>query len=254
MAERLEGTVALVTGASSGIGEATARRLAAEGATVVAVARRKDRLGDLVAEIAAAGGRAMAIGSDVTAPGQADAVVGEVVRTYGRLDTLVNNAGVMLVGPAEGAPIEEWDRMVSLNVSAVLAFSHAALPHLLTAAAEGGRQVADLVTISSVAGRVPRAGAAVYNLTKSGIGAFSEALRQEVAERHVRVSVVEPGAVDTELGDHINPRAKGAFEARIAGVERLAATDIADAVGYIVTSPRRVAINEILIRPTEQVA
>ena len=254
MAERLEGTVALVTGASSGIGAATARRLADEGATVVVVARRKDRLGDLVAEIEASGGRALAIGSDVTAPGQGESVVGQVVRTYGRLDTLVNNAGVMLVGPALGAPFEEWERMVALNVSAVLAFSHAALPHLITSAAEGGRQVADLVTISSVAGRVPRAGAGVYNLTKHGIGAFCEALRQEVTERHVRVSLVEPGAVDTELGDHINPRAKGAFEARIAGVERLAATDIADAVGYIVTSPRRVAINEILIRPTEQVA
>ena len=188
----LDSTVALVTGASSGIGEATAKRLAAEGAAVAVAARRVDRLEQLVAEIEAAGGRALAIESDVTDRGQAEALVERTVDELGRLDTVVNNAGVMLLGPALEAPIEEWERMVDLNLKGLLYVAKAALPHLLKFADDGPRQVADLVNISSVAGRRPRSGSAVYNATKFGVGAFSEALRQEVTERHVRVSLVEP--------------------------------------------------------------
>jgi NADP-dependent 3-hydroxy acid dehydrogenase YdfG len=248
----LSGTVALVTGASSGIGEATAKRLAAEGAAVAVGARRVDRLEKLVAEIADAGGTAVAIEADVTDRAQAEDLVERTVKTLGRLDTVVNNAGVMLLGPALDAPIEEWERMVDLNVKGLLYVAKAALPHLLKGADEGPRMVADLVNISSVAGRRARSGSAVYNATKFGVGAFSEALRQEVTERHVRVSLVEPGAVATELSSHNRPEVLEEIKGRFGSLERLEAPDIADAIAYIVTRPRHVAINEILVRPTEQ--
>jgi NADP-dependent 3-hydroxy acid dehydrogenase YdfG len=249
---RLDGTVALVTGASSGIGAATARALAAEGAAVALAARRKDRLDDLAAAIAAAGGRALVLETDVTDQQQAIDAVDRTVAELGRLDTVVNNAGVMLLGPIVDAPVEEWDRMVALNVQGLLYVAHAAVPHLLAAAEDDPRRVSDLVNISSVAGRVARLGSGVYSLTKHGVGAFSESLRQEITGRHVRVSLVEPGAVSTELASHLRPEIREQAMQRFAGVERLEADDIADAVTYIVTRPRHVAINELLIRPTEQ--
>jgi NADP-dependent 3-hydroxy acid dehydrogenase YdfG len=248
----LNGTVALVTGASSGIGEATALTLARHGAAVAIAARRKDRLDDLAGRISQAGGTVLAVEADVTEREQAQALVSRTVDELGRLDTLVNNAGVMLLGPAVDAPLEEWEQMVAINVQGLLYCAHAALPHLLQAAADGPRKVADMVNISSVAGRVTRNGSGVYNLTKHGVGAFSESLRQEVTGRHVRVSLVEPGAVDTELRLHNRPEIQKQMEQRFADMEILAADDIADAVSYIVTRPWRVAINEILIRPTEQ--
>lgn len=248
----LSGTVALVTGASSGIGEATAKRLAADGATVAVAARRLDRLEALVEEIDDAGGKALAIEADVTDRAAAEALVERTVAELGRLDTVVNNAGVMLLGPALEAPIEEWERMVDINVKGLLYVAKAALPHLLKSADEGPRLVTDLVNISSVAGRRAREGSAVYNLTKHGVGAFSEALRQEVTERHVRVSLVEPGAVITELSSHNRPEVLAEIKGRFGDIERLEADDIADAISYIVTRPRHVAINEILVRPTEQ--
>jgi NADP-dependent 3-hydroxy acid dehydrogenase YdfG len=250
--EDLSGTVALVTGASSGIGEATALSLAQQGAAVAIAARRKDRLDDLAGRISDAGGTVLALEADVTARDQAQALVKRTVGELGRLDTLVNNAGVMLLGPAVDAPLEEWDRMVAVNVQGLLYCAHAALPHLLAAAENGSRQVADMVNISSVAGRATRAGSAVYNLTKHGVGAFSEALRQEVTGRHLRVSLVEPGAVATELRLHNRPEIQGQLQQRFSDIEILKAGDIADAVSYIVTRPWRVAINEILVRPTEQ--
>ena len=252
MTARLDGTVALVTGASSGIGAATARALAAEGAAVALVARRKDRLDDLAADIGAAGGRALVLETDVTDQQQAIDAVDRTVAELGRLDTVVNNAGVMLLGPIVDAPVEEWDRMVALNVQGLLYVAHAAVPHLLAAAEDGPRRVSDLVNISSVAGRVARLGSGVYSLTKHGVGAFSESLRQEVTGRHVRVSLVEPGAVSTELASHVRPEVWAQAAKRFADIERLEADDIADAVTYIVTRPRHVAINELLIRPTEQ--
>jgi NADP-dependent 3-hydroxy acid dehydrogenase YdfG len=253
MADRLDGTVALVTGASSGIGEATALALAEQGATVAIAARRADRLESLAGRIRDGGGRALALTVDVTQEPQARAAVERTVAELGRLDTLVNNAGVMLLGPAVGAPLDEWQRMVDLNVLGLLYCAHAALPHLLKAAADGPRRVADLVNISSVAGRVPRSGSAAYNLTKFGVGAFSEGLRQEVTGRHVRVSLVEPGATATELTSHNREEIRADTAKRFAGVERLEAEDIADAITYIVTRRRRTAVNEMLIRPTEQV-
>jgi NADP-dependent 3-hydroxy acid dehydrogenase YdfG len=248
----LSGTVALVTGASSGIGEATAKRLAADGAAVAVAARRLDRLERLVEEIDDAGGKALAIEADITDRAAAEALVERTVKELGRLDTVVNNAGVMLLGPALEAPIEEWERMVDLNVKGLLYVAKAALPHLIKSADEGPRLVTDMVNISSVAGRRAREGSAVYNATKFGVGAFSEALRQEVTERHVRVSLVEPGAVITELSSHNRPEVLEELKGRFGEIERLEADDIADAISYIVTRPRHVAINEILVRPTEQ--
>jgi NADP-dependent 3-hydroxy acid dehydrogenase YdfG len=248
----LSGTVALVTGASSGIGEATAKRLAADGATVAVAARRNDRLQKLVEEIDDAGGKALAIEADVTGRAAAEALVERTVAELGRLDTVVNNAGVMLLGPSLDADIEEWERMVDINVKGLLYVAKAALPHLIKGADEGPRLVADMVNISSVAGRRAREGSAVYNATKFGVGAFSEALRQEVTERHVRVSLVEPGAVITELASHNRPEVQEEMKGRFGNIERLDADDIADAISYIVTRPRHMAINEILVRPTEQ--
>jgi NADP-dependent 3-hydroxy acid dehydrogenase YdfG len=252
MANALDGTVALVTGASSGIGDATARSLAAHGAAVAVVARRRERLDALATEIESGGGRALAIEADVTDQAQAIDAVERIAADLGRLDTVVNNAGVMLLGPIEGAPMEEWERMVALNVNGLLYVSHAALPHLARAADGDPRRVADLINVSSVAGRRATAGSGVYNATKFAVNAFTEAMRQEFTERHIRISVVEPGAVETELTDHLRPvireQLRSGFE-----FERLAAADVADAIAYIVTRARHIAINELLIRPTEQV-
>jgi NADP-dependent 3-hydroxy acid dehydrogenase YdfG len=249
MAESLNGTVALVTGASSGIGEATAASLAAAGATVALVARRKDRLESLASSL---GGRTLVIEADITSQAAAADAVERTVSELGRLDTVVNNAGVMLLGPAVGAPLEEWERMVDINVKGLLYVTHQALPHLVAAASSSERGVADLINISSVAGRVARSGSGVYNLTKFGVTAFSESLRQELAERHVRVSVVEPGAVETELTTHNRPEIIQASRQRFANVERMKSGDIADLIAFIVTRPRHVALNEALIRPTNQ--
>ena len=252
MTRPLEGTVAMVTGASSGIGAATAGRLAGEGASVALVARRGDRLEDLAAAVRGNGGLALVVPADVTDKQQAIDAVGRTVAELGRLDTLVNNAGVMLLGPALNTSTDEWDRMVALNVQGLMYVTHTALPHLVRAAADSPRGIADLVNISSTAGRVARPGSSVYNLTKFGLGAFSEALRQELVKQRVRVSVVEPGSVDTELVSHLQADIRDAANSQLAAIESLRPDDIADAVAYIVTRDRRVAVNEMLVRAAEQ--
>jgi len=252
MTMRLHRTVALVTGASSGIGAATARSLAAEGAAVALLARRRDRLEELADAIRAEGGNAVVVAADVTDPDQCEAAVEHVISELGRLDTLVNNAGVMHIGPVAEAPPQEWDQMIQLNLRALLSVTRAALPHLLRAAADSPRRVADVVNISSTAGRVARPGTAVYNLTKFGVNGFTEALRQEVMRQRVRVSVVEPGTVDTELSSHLRDGVRQAVDAQVRDLELLRPQDIADAVAYIVTRDRRVAVNEILVRAGEQ--
>jgi NADP-dependent 3-hydroxy acid dehydrogenase YdfG len=253
MEAKLAGTAALVTSASSGIGAATARRLAEHGASVALVARRRDRLDALAAEIGKAGGTALAVEADITDRVQAEAAIQQAAGRFGRLDTLVNNAGLMLLGPVAGADPEEWDRMIAINVQGLLYTTRAALPHLLQAAQDGLRRVADIVNISSIAGRVAWNGYGVYSFTKFGVSGFTESLRQEVTQRHVRVGVVEPGGVATELGSHNKPQVRhemiGPFYEQ---TEVLAPEDIADGIAYMVTRPRHTTIGELWIMPTEQ--
>jgi NADP-dependent 3-hydroxy acid dehydrogenase YdfG len=251
-ADALAGAVALVTGASSGIGAATARNLSGHGAAVAVVARRRERLDALAAEIAEAGGRALVVAADITDPERAAEVVDETLEQLGRLDVLVNSAGVMLLGTALHTTIEEWDRMVALNVRALLHITHAAVPYLIDAAVTSPRRTADIVNVSSTAGRVARPASSVYNLTKFGLNGFTESLRQELVAERVRVSVVEPGTVDTELIDHVGEETRNAVRRQVNGIEALRAGDVADAIAYIVTKPRRVAVNEVLIRAADQ--
>lgn len=248
----LDGAVALVTGASSGIGAATACRLAREGAAVVLVARRRNRLDQVASGIAKLGGEAVALEADITQPERADDMVQDTLDRFGRLDILVNNAGIMLLNSALHTTIEEWDRMISLNVAALLHVTHAAIPHLIYAASTSPRQVADLVNVSSTAARVARPGSSVYGMTKFGLNAFAESLRQELLSERVRVSVVEPGTVDTEPVNHLSDTTRDAARRQIDGIEALRPEDIADAISYIVTRERRVAINEMLVRAGDQ--
>jgi NADP-dependent 3-hydroxy acid dehydrogenase YdfG len=194
MAERLAGTVVLITGASSGIGEASAIALAREGARLAIAARRRDRLEALSARISQNGGTALVLETDITDDDQAREAVERTLAEHGRLDVLINNAGLMLLGRIEGADVSQWRRMLDLNVAALMTLTHAALPHLLVAAEKDPRHVADIVNVSSVAGRVARQGSGAYNASKWAVNAFSEALRQEVTGRHVRVGLIEPGA------------------------------------------------------------
>jgi clavulanate-9-aldehyde reducatase len=242
----LSGQVVAITGASSGIGEATALAAAEAGAAVALAARRTDRIEALAQRITDTGGRALAMTTDVSDEAQARAFVQRTIDELGRLDALVNNAGVMLLGPIPGASTDEWRRMIDANVYGVIYCTHAAIDHLI---ARGGGHV---VTVSSVAGVRASAGSAVYNLTKFGVNAFSEALRQEVAEHNVRVTIIEPGAVDTELRTHLSPELQQSQKDRLAGVTPLRATDIADAIIYALGQPEHVSLNEILVRPTKQ--
>jgi NADP-dependent 3-hydroxy acid dehydrogenase YdfG len=242
----LEGQVVAVTGASSGIGGATALACARAGAAVALAARRSDRIQALAERIAGEGGRAIAMPADVGDEDQARAFVERAHSELGRLDVLVNNAGVMLLGPIENAPTDEWRQMIHVNVFGVLYCTHAALP-LMHEQGSG-----HIINISSVAGRVARAGSAVYNLTKWGVGAFSEALRQEAVGMGVRVTVVEPGAVATELAGHNRPEVLEQIAKRFGGFTLLSAEDIANAILYAIGQPQHVSVNELLIRPTGQ--
>jgi clavulanate-9-aldehyde reductase len=242
----LSNQVVAVTGASSGIGEATALACAAAGAAVALGARRADRIEALAERIAREGGRALAVPTDVGEEAQARAFVQRAASELGSLDVLVNNAGVMLLGAIANASTEEWRRMIHANVFGVLYCTHAALP-LMSKQGSG-----HIVNVSSVAGRVARAGSGVYNLTKWGVGAFSESLRQEAVPLGVRVTLVEPGAVATELPGHNRPEVLEQMAKRFQGVTPLAAEDIANAVLYAIAQPPNVSVNELLIRPSGQ--
>ncbi|MCL7490791.1 SDR family oxidoreductase [Streptomyces sp. MCA2] len=245
----LSGSVALVTGASSGIGEATALALAREGCSLALVARRTERLERLTEAIGEQGGSAFALPADLGDVTQARRVVEETVNRCGRLDVLVNNAGLGVRGSVEDSDPENWDRMIDLNLRALLRMSHAALPHLLRAAHEGPRGVADLVNVSSVAGRVPRKDNSVYSATKHAVCSFSEALRQEVTGRQVRVGLVEPGMTSTEL---TRAPSQAASAHGMPPEAWLAVEDVARSIVFMVTQPAHVAINEIAVRPTAQ--
>jgi NADP-dependent 3-hydroxy acid dehydrogenase YdfG len=246
MAE-LSGKAVAITGASSGIGEATALALARAGASVALGARREDRIEALATRIEDEGGTAFAHAVDVADEAQARGFVEATHERFGRLDTLVNNAGVMLLGPVEGTSADEWRTMIGVNLLGLMYCTSAALP--IMRAQEGG----DIVNISSVAGRFARLGNAVYAATKFGVGAFSEGLRQEVTEGGIRVIVVEPGYVDTELQSHNTGEVLDTIQGMRDQIgEVLRAQDIANAIVYAVSQPPYVSINEVLVRPTRQ--
>jgi len=247
MTADLSRQVVAVTGASSGIGEATAVACARAGASVSLAARRADRIEALAQRIGEEGGRAVAVETDVGEESQARAFIERTHAELGRLDVLVNNAGVMLLGPIAGAPTEEWRRMIHANVYGVLYCTHAALPLM---ADQGSGHI---INVSSVAGRHARAGSGVYNLTKFGVGAFSEALRQESVAMGVRVTLIEPGAVATELGGHNRPEVLEQMAKAFQGVTLLASEDIAEAILYAIGQPANVSVNEVLVRPSGQV-
>lgn len=248
MESDLSGRAIAITGASSGIGAACARMLAGAGASVALAARRADRLDELAGEIEAAGGTAAAIEADISQEEQANAFVRQAHERLGRLDGLVNNAGVMLLGPVTGADTADWRRMIDVNVLGLLYCTHAALPIMR----EGGG--GHIVNLSSVAGRMAAFGSAVYNLTKWGVGGFSEGLRQEALNMNIRVTLIEPGFVDTELqGHNTDPMIVGAMEKSREDIGQvLSADDIARAILYALSQPQHVSVNEVLIRPTGQ--
>ncbi|HEX2246689.1 MAG TPA: SDR family NAD(P)-dependent oxidoreductase [Arthrobacter sp.] len=252
MTSRLTGTVAIITGASSGIGHATALELAGQGASVALVARRQDRLDELVAEIEKVGGTALAVPTDISERAQAEAAVTKTIEAFGRLDILVNNAGLMILGPFADAGVDDFERMIAINQQGLLYITKAALPYLQKAAGDDLRQVADIVNISSIAGRTAFPIMGVYNMTKFGVNGFSEALRQELAQTHVRVGVLEPGKVATELDSHNTDEVRADIEANFGGFCVLDPQDIADGIAYMVTRPWHAAIGELWIMPTEQ--
>jgi NADP-dependent 3-hydroxy acid dehydrogenase YdfG len=240
--------VAVITGASSGIGEATARALAGEGYAVALAARREDRINELAEEISGSGGKALAVPTDVADPDSAQALIRTAKEQLGSVDVLINNAGVMLLGPLLGAELEHWQRMVNVNLLGVIYCTHAALPIMQE------QNSGHIVNVSSVAGRVARLGSGVYNATKFGVGAYSESLRQEGVNYNVRVTIVEPGFVDTELqGHNTHPMVVETIKQNMEEIGKvLEPGDIANAIVYAVQQPEHVSINEVLVRPTKQ--
>ncbi len=247
MKQNLSGKVAIVTGASSGIGEATTMALAGQGVKVAAVARRRERLDDLAKRLAGGPGEVMAIEADVADEAQAHQVAARTEAKWGRIDVLVANAGVMLLGPVRDANAEDWRRMVNVNVLGLMYCAHAVLPFMTR------QKSGHIFNLSSVAGRVVLPNSAVYCATKFAVAAFSEGLRKEVYQDNIRVTTIEPGAVATELAQHItNPEAKAFAEQLYRSMKTLQSEDIAAAILYALEQPPHVDVNEILIRPTAQ--
>lgn len=248
MAETLQNKTAIITGASSGIGEATARALAGAGARVVLAARRTDRLHALRAEIEGSGGSALAVTTDVTDRGAVDGMARRALEAFGRIDILINNAGVMLLSPIRRLEVDEWDRMIDVNVRGALYCIAAVLPAMLE---QGSGHV---VNVSSVAGRRPMPSGTIYSATKFALRAVSQGMHLELsAGDKIRVTDIEPGVVATELADHITDEETGRrFKENWKAKEALGATDIAEAILYAVGAPQRVNVNEILVRPTDQ--
>lgn len=248
MSEKLRDKVAIVTGASSGIGEASAKALAGEGANVVVAARRTERLDALVAWIRSEGGTALAVTTDVTSRRSTEALVEQALNAYGRVDILVNNAGVMPLSLIRKRHVEEWDRMIDVNIKGVLYCIAACLPSMLD---QGGGHI---VNVSSVAGRRPFPGGTIYSATKFAVRAISQGMHLELSPKdRIRVVDIEPGVVSTELTDHITDEEVATrFETTWADKTRLQASDVSEAILFAVTQPDRVNVNEILVRPTDQ--
>lgn len=243
----IQGKVAVITGASSGIGRATALALAKAGAKVAIGARRTDRLEKLAAEISGAGGEAFHMGLDVTKKEQCDAFAKAVLEKWGSIDILVNNAGLMPLSFFKNLKVDEWDRMVDVNVKGVIYCTAAVITHMRE------KKSGHIVNISSVAGRIVFPAGSVYCATKHAVAAFSEGLRQEFSVRsNIRVTSIEPGVVDTELNDSITDESLKGFVEGAKKMEALRADDIAEAILYAVQAPPHANVNEILLRPTAQ--
>ncbi|QDV69950.1 putative oxidoreductase [Rosistilla carotiformis] len=246
MSENIKGKVVVITGASSGLGEATARLLSAEGATVVLAARRADRIKGLADELEARGGKALAVVTDVTDRQQMKALVDKAVATYGQIDVLINNAGVMPLSPLERLKVDEWDQMIDVNVKGVLYGIAAALPYMKE------QKSGHIINVSSVAGHKLFGGSAVYSATKFAVRALSEGLRQEMTPYNVRTTIISPGAVKTELLEHISEQdVQKTTQDHVAQVGVPAET-FARMVAFAVNEPEEVGVNEILFRPTAQ--
>jgi NADP-dependent 3-hydroxy acid dehydrogenase YdfG len=245
---KLQNKVAVITGASSGIGEAVAYALAAEGAQVALLARRADKLKGVSEAIKKRSGKdALVAVTDVADKDSVTAAINKVKETFGSVDILVNNAGVMYLGSVAGADVEDWKRMIDINVMGLMYCTHAVLP--IMKAAGGG----DIINISSVSGRLVSARSAVYSAAKFAVNAFSDGLRQEVYKDKIRVVIIEPGAVETELTDHIpDPSVKDQIKSWVSSMTPLKGEDIAAAVVYACSQPPHVSVNELMIRPTEQ--
>jgi NADP-dependent 3-hydroxy acid dehydrogenase YdfG len=247
MTQSLKGRTALITGASSGFGEATALTFAEHGAVVAITARRGDRLEDLAERIRARGGEVHVFVADFAVEAEAVQVVRDAEAAMGRIDILVNNAGVMYLEPTADADMGRWRTMMDLNVLSLIAATQAAMGAMIA------RKDGHIVNIASTAGRIANPNSAGYSASKFAVVGFSEAVRKELVPHKVRVTVIEPGAAATELRDHIaDPRAKAALSAMIAPMRQLEAQDVANAILYAVSQPPHVCINEILMRSTDQ--
>ena len=246
MTDNIAGKVIVITGASSGMGEAAARHLAAKGANVILGARHVNRIGALAAEITAAGGQATAVATDVSKREDVQTLVDTAVATYGRVDVLINNAGVMPLSPMDRLKVDEWDRMIDVNVKGVLYGVAVALPHMLK---QGSGHI---INLSSVAGHKIFAGSAVYSATKTAVRVISEGLREEMAPHNIRVTIISPGAVKTELLDHISEADVQKANQDYGGPVGVPAETFARLVAFAISEPEDVGINEILFRPTAQ--
>jgi NADP-dependent 3-hydroxy acid dehydrogenase YdfG len=246
MASNIAGKVVVITGASSGLGEAAARHLSADGACVVLGARRVDRLEALAAELANGGGKALALATDVTRVDQVKALVDAAVKAYGRIDVIINNAGLMPQSLLERLKIDEWDRMVDVNIKGVLYGIAAALPHMKA------QKSGHIINVSSVAGHKVRPGGTVYSATKHAVRVISEGLRQEVKPYNIRTTVISPGAVDTELPDAITDPDVAVAMRKFYDEVAIPADSFARAVVFAMSQPDDVDVNEILYRPTRQ--
>lgn len=246
MSNNIAGKVIVITGASSGLGEASARHLSAQGATVVLGARRTERINALVKEISSAGGKAFAVITDVTKHDQVKNLVDTAVKEYGRVDVMLNNAGVMPQSPLERLKIDEWDRLIDVNIKGVLYGIAAALPHMKQ------QQSGHIINVSSVAGHKIRAGSVVYAATKHAVRALSEGLRLEVKPYNIRTTIISPGAIDTELPNSIVEADVSATVHRFYEMMAIPAESFARTVAFAISQPDDVDVNEIVFRPTKQ--
>lgn len=245
--DALDDQVALVTGASSGIGEATSELLADEGAQVALAARREDELHDLADQIESMGSDAFVVPTDITEEEQVQAMLNDTVDEFGRLDMLINSAGVMLPEPAEDADTDNWRQMIDVNLLGVMYATRAAIPIMQK---QGNGHI---VNVSSIAGRKASLNTSGYNATKFGLNGFTKSVRKEVTQDEIRTTLIEPGVVDTELQEHIpDPEMKEEAQKWVKSIEALTAGDIARSIRYAVTQPTHVSVNELLIRPTQQ--